>query len=89
MGLIIKQLEKPIVSANANNGSQAGAFTLNVNNTSSNSNVNKSSRLTFHLYDVLKSVMINPRPLTKERAIPFSVSRLTLESSGKRLEIAQ
>ena len=87
MGLIIQQLEKPIVSANANNGSKAGTFTLNVNNTSSNSNVNKSSRLTFHLYDVQKSVIISPRPLAEERAIPFSVSRFTLESSGKRLEI--
>ncbi len=52
MGMIIQQLEKPIVSTNTNNGSKAGTFTLNVNNTSSNSNVNKSSRLTFRLYDV-------------------------------------
>ena len=88
MGLIIQQLEKkPIVSTNTNNGSQAGTFTLNVNNPSSNSNVNKSSRLAFHLYDVSKSVIISPRPLTKERTIPFSVGRLTLEDSGKRLEI--
>ena len=86
MGLIIKQLEKPIVSLNTNNGSQAGTFTLNVNNTSSNSNVNKSSRLAFHLYDVSKSVIISPRLLAEERTIPFSVSRLNLESSGKRLE---
>ena len=87
MGRIIQQLEKPIVSTNTNNGTQAGTFTLNVNNTSSNSNVNKSSRLTFHLYDVSKSVIIRPRPLTKEITIPFSVGRLNLEDSGKRLEI--
>ena len=87
MGLILRQLEKPIVSTNTNNGSQVGTFTLNVNNASSNSNVNKSSRLTFHLYDVAVFVRISPRPLTKERAIPISVSRLILESSGERLEI--
>ena len=34
MGLILRQLEKPIVSTNTNNGSQAGTFTLNVNNAS-------------------------------------------------------
>ena len=77
----------PIVGTNANNGLQARAFTLNVNNASSNSNVNIRSRTTFRL-NFVDCVKVCPHPLVKERAIPIGVSRLRLESSGMRLEIA-
>jgi len=88
MGLTLHHFRRvPLVGTNANNGSQAGVFTLNVNNTSSNSNVNIRSQVTFRLGKT-KSEKVNPHPLMEERAIPFGVSRFTLERSGKRQEIA-
>lgn len=84
MGQIFRHLRLPLVGTNANNGSQAGMFTLNVNNTSSNSNANIGSQVTFHL--LKKFVKICPRLLAEERATSNSVSRLILESSGQRLE---
>lgn len=84
MGQIFQHLRLPMVGTNANNSAQARVFTLNVNNTSSNSNANIGSQVTFRL--LKNSEKISPRLLAEERAIPFSVSRLNLENSGKRLE---
>jgi|AACY02.3.fsa_nt_gi hypothetical protein len=50
------------VGGNSNNGAQVGAFTLNLNNTSSNANTNVSARLANALRHLATLSVIQSRP---------------------------
>lgn len=53
-------LHTPNVSGNANNGLNAGPFYLNVNNPSSNANVNIGSRTEFASYVSCEDTALTP-----------------------------
>ena len=69
------------VSGNANNGFNAGAFCVNANYSSGNTNANYGSQLSYLLFMLLFQ---NPCLLAKHQAIPFGVSNIIYENSGEQ-----
>jgi len=69
------------VSGNANNGVNDGAFYVNSNYSSGNTNANYGSQLSYLLFMLSFQ---NPCLLAKHKAIPFGVGNIIYENSGEQ-----